>query len=488
VDTKSASGTTKNMSGTPGGIESRSIDYVPENERHGKVWDQLPFWFQGNFQAYTIGIGFIGPFAGLSIWWTSIAAAAGVLVGTVFMAVHASQGPLLGLPQMIQSRAQFGLRGAILPLLAVAFLCIGLNIVNLVIIKQGLHGLFGWNEGLVTFLVTAFAAVLAIYGHDWLHRAFRILFWIALPFWLILTVGILSGHAGGRALPHLDHLGFNTTAFIAVFTVAASFNITYAPFVSDYSRYLPRDTPFREIATSVFVGSAAAPIWLIPIGAWMAARINASDPLTSIQIGTDHTVRYFGSPFAIIEVLALAGCIALQAYTGMLTVVTAIDAFKPLVPTRKLRVRTILVLSLTWLIGGLFFADSIQDLNNALTTCLYLLAPWTAINLADFFIVRHGRYAITDLLKDGGVYKKWSRYGIPAYLIGLAVEVPFMNIPTVYKSWGFQRLNDIDVSWVLGLFVAGAVYLVLVRGRDREAERLAIAKSDEVLGDAVSGG
>jgi NCS1 family nucleobase:cation symporter-1 len=42
-------------------IESRSIDYVPEDERHGKVWHQGPFWFLGNFQFFTITIGFIGP-------------------------------------------------------------------------------------------------------------------------------------------------------------------------------------------------------------------------------------------------------------------------------------------------------------------------------------------------------------------------------------------------------------------------------------------
>ena len=39
------------------GIESRSIDWVPENERHGRVAAQGPFWFLGNFQPFTVGIG-----------------------------------------------------------------------------------------------------------------------------------------------------------------------------------------------------------------------------------------------------------------------------------------------------------------------------------------------------------------------------------------------------------------------------------------------
>ncbi|MBE8594064.1 cytosine permease, partial [Pseudomonas sp. MAFF 301449] len=41
-------------------IETRSIDYVPRNERHGKVWHQAPFWFTGNFVLTTMVTGFTG--------------------------------------------------------------------------------------------------------------------------------------------------------------------------------------------------------------------------------------------------------------------------------------------------------------------------------------------------------------------------------------------------------------------------------------------
>ena len=42
--------------GAPGGIrgiETRSIDWVPESERHGKLWHQAPLWFLGNFQYFS---------------------------------------------------------------------------------------------------------------------------------------------------------------------------------------------------------------------------------------------------------------------------------------------------------------------------------------------------------------------------------------------------------------------------------------------------
>jgi len=39
------------------GIEVRSIDYVPLNERHGKVWSQGPLWFMSNAQIATMAVG-----------------------------------------------------------------------------------------------------------------------------------------------------------------------------------------------------------------------------------------------------------------------------------------------------------------------------------------------------------------------------------------------------------------------------------------------
>ena len=88
-------------------------DYVPWSERRGKLWHQAPFWFTGNFVLPTMVIGFLGPELGLTAGFTFLAVLLGACFGTFFMAFHANQGPRMGLPQMIQSRAQFGSRGVI---------------------------------------------------------------------------------------------------------------------------------------------------------------------------------------------------------------------------------------------------------------------------------------------------------------------------------------------------------------------------------------
>src|SRR5213083_269511 len=112
------------------GIEVRSIDYVPLAERHGALWHIGPLWFMSNAQIATLAVGVLGVTTGGNLLWSLLAILLGTAVGTFFMAAHSSQGPQLGLPQMIQSRPQFGYRGALLVWAAALVAYIGFNAFN----------------------------------------------------------------------------------------------------------------------------------------------------------------------------------------------------------------------------------------------------------------------------------------------------------------------------------------------------------------------
>jgi purine-cytosine permease-like protein len=465
----------------PGAIEVRSIDYVPEADRHGKVWTQGPFWCLGNLQPYTVALGFIGPSLGLSLGWTILASVLGIVVGTFFMAFHAAQGPWLGLPQMIQSRAQLGYRGVVLALAGTLFSFVGFNVIDAVIIDNGLDGIFGWNATAVGIVITVVAVVLAIYGHDWLHWVFRVLLLLSLPFWLVLTIGILTGHAGGKA-PAAG--GFTLVAFMIQFTVCASYNVTYAPYVSDYTRYLPRRTKTTPIVVSVFIGAAASPIWLIPIGAWLATRLGATDTLVGIRDAGDAMVNGLGGVLAVLAVLALVATMGLNAYSGMLTVVTGVDSFRKVAPTRQIRVVTIIVLGVVWAVIGIgLINDFSAALSNAQLIMLYLLTPWTAVNLVDYFFVRRGHYAITDLFRPDGIYGAWGRRGLVSYGAGLASMVPFVAL-TFFTGPVAELFNKVDVAFLIGLAVSAGLYFALTRSLDVAAEEPAVEISERELAAA----
>ncbi|WP_427134842.1 purine-cytosine permease family protein [Pseudarthrobacter sp. S9] len=467
-------------------IEVRSIDWVPDNERHGKLWHQAPLWFLGNFQYFSIPIGFIGPSMGLSLGWTIVASILGIGVGTIFMAFHASQGPTMGLPQMIQSRAQFGYRGVVVPLIATLFTYLAFNVADTVLLGDGLMSSFGWNPTVVAVVAALGAAALAIFGHDWVHKAFRILLYISFPLMTILTIGVLTGNAGGGGDSTIQY-GFNWGAFMAQFAASAAYNITYAPYVSDYSRYLPSKTRSRSVIAAVFFGASSSAIWLIALGAWLAIRLGATDGLAGLQLAGNNVFIHLGDAAALFSALALAATMGMNAYGGMLTVLTTVDSIRPIKPTRKARVITILVLTVVWyLVASLISAGSVTTVFSALTLMLYLLVPWTATNLTDYFFVRKGHYAITDLFTTKGIYGAWSWRGLLAFAIGLAAEIPFMVLPQI-GSWTYTGpvatlLGGVDIAWLVGLLVASAAYLLFSRSLDMNIERDAQARSEHQLG------
>src|SRR5712691_5414813 len=148
---------------TPQGIELRSIDWVPHEERHGEVWHIFPVWFSGNAELTTFATGVVAMTFGGNLIWTLIGLLCGTLFGTFFSAFHSAQGPQLGLPQMIQSRAQFGYLGVAIMVLPAAFiLYAGYNVFNGLLPAQALDNVTGHHVDTKVWLpilaVVGFAA------------------------------------------------------------------------------------------------------------------------------------------------------------------------------------------------------------------------------------------------------------------------------------------------------------------------------------------
>src|SRR5205823_12970273 len=97
----------------------------PASARHGKPWHQLAFWFGANTNVFNVVLGGVVVSIGLTFWWALIAIATGTVIGALLIALHATQGPRLGVPQSIQSRGQFGFYGAAFMFPAVLLLNVG---------------------------------------------------------------------------------------------------------------------------------------------------------------------------------------------------------------------------------------------------------------------------------------------------------------------------------------------------------------------------
>jgi nucleobase:cation symporter-1, NCS1 family len=298
--------------------------------------------------------------------------------------------------------------------------------------------------------------------------------WHLEPLATIATLGLPSGAVS------LSH--FELTPFLTQFGVTAGYQISWAIYVSDYSRYLPPDVTVRKTFQWTYWGSALGGIWLMALGALLPAA--AGDNFDTVQSTYDAgngIFDGFGTIVLLFAALGLISVTALNLYGGSLTLIGAIDSFRRIRPTLSVRTATIgLTAGISLVIALISSASFLDNFESFLLLILYIFIPWTAVNLVDYYVVRRGHYAVAEIFKPDGIYRRWGWRGITAYLIGLAVMVPFFSTPKFTGPVADAR-DGADLSLFLGLPVAGGLYWWLARTIDVRAEaRLAEREVQEL--------
>ncbi|WP_284982057.1 cytosine permease [Arthrobacter sp. efr-133-TYG-118] len=466
--------------GSGRGLEVRSIDYVPLNERHGKVSHIGPLWFVSNAQIATLAVGLISITTGGNLIWSLLAIAIGVLVGTLFMAAHSSQGPQLGLPQMIQSRPQFGYIGALLVWLFAYLQYAGFNIFNTILAGQAIQESVNvGSQNLWFWVVTIVAVVIALFGYDLIHAFERYLTYLTIIMLALLTIAAVKLVIPAGAYNLAD---FHLVPFLGQLGVAAGYQISWAIYVSDYSRYLPRSSG-RGTFRWTFWGSALGGIWVMFLGAYIGAAAGENfETIGSIKSTADQLFGGFGGIALFVAALGLLSVTALNMYGGSLTLISSIDSVRQIRPTLRLRIITISITALiSVVLANLASADFLANFNDFLLLVLYFFIPWTAVNLTDYFIVRKGHYAIAEIFKPDGIYGRWGWPGIISYLVGFVLMIPFFSAGKLFVGFIAHALDGADISLFIGLPVSAGLYWLMTRRIDVEAETRMAKEEAEAL-------
>jgi nucleobase:cation symporter-1, NCS1 family len=249
-------------------VEQYTIRPIPGAARHGSARDLLPFWFTVNASVYTIGLGVFAAEFRLGLWPAIAAIVAGAAVGGAFMAAHSAQGPKLGVPQLVQSRAQFGFYGALLPNAAIWLLLLSTLVAADVTAGGTLAGLWHISLAQGVMVVCFVAWLLAVFGYRILHNASRVIAVAALIMAGVLLARLaqrLGGAPGGPT-------AFGVSTWLSCFSIMVVAQLAWAPYVADYSRYLPSGTSARRAFWHTYLGSVAGAAIFASIGA-MASTI-----------------------------------------------------------------------------------------------------------------------------------------------------------------------------------------------------------------------
>ena len=443
----------------PQRVEDKTIQPIPPDERHGKTRDLFSLWFGSNIMLLTVVTGALATSVyGLPFWLAVVAIVVGNLVGAVFMALHSAQGPRLGVPQMMQTRGQFGSYGSLIVIVLVVVMYVGFFASNLVLAGQSLNVLTsGIPVDAGILVVGAVSVVVTIFGYDLIHAYARVMTYLAGAALLLTFIWIVAVHGLGHGFGSFGHS--TVAGFLGTVTVAALWQIAYAPYVSDYSRYMPADTGARPAFWASYWGCSLGSILPMILGAMIG--VSTGDMVSGLHTETDAVA----SLVIIIFTVTIAMTNSMNIYGGALSMIAIGQTFKPAwLPGAVARAAATVVIYVAAVVPAIVSQDNfLVSYSNFILLLMYVLVPWTAINLVDFYLVRHGNYDVTQFFRgDGGIYGRFDWVSIGCYLIGIAIEVPFVNT-TMFEGPIAKGLNGVDISWIICLIVIGPLYYVAAR-------------------------
>lgn len=442
-------------------IERHAIEHVPAAERHGKPWHLFTLWFSCNVQMAALVTGALSVALGLGLTWAVISIIAGNAIGAVFMAYHSVQGPRMGVPQMVQSRAQFGVLGNVLPLITVLLVYMGFAVEGGVIAGPAIAGFLGIPKDLAIAVFNLVLLLVAFFGYDFIHAASRVIAVISGLVCLALFIEL------GMSLPaEIPGTAVNEGNILLAISIFVSWQITWAPYVADYSRYLPENTSAKATFWWTYLGSALGGSWIMIVGAFAAAV--SSSALNADPIG------FLSQRFPLIAWLMvpalLLGLVPAGAggpYSAYLTCVSGISARGTLrFPILGRAAFTIAFTVIVTVLAITASSNVLGTVENITLFILYMLTPWTAINLTDYYFIRHGHYDIPALFEIPGKYGAFNWGAIVIYLVSIAIEMPFVSA-SLYVGPMVKHLGGADISWLVGLVVAGGTYYLYASVRLR---------------------
>ena len=442
---------------------------IPQSRRTWGTYNYAALWVAMSvcIPTYMLASGLI---AGGMSWWQAIGTILlGNLIVLVPMLLNAHAGAKYGIPFPVFVRASFGVKGANIPAVLRALVACGWFGIQTWIGGGAIFSMLkilwpaagNWPGGIWICFFAFWLVNMAVIWRG--IETIKFLEGIGAPF--MLCVGLLllfwiTGKAGGLGPVLSAPSKFTSTAaflkfFVPSLTGMVGFWATVALNIPDFTRYAKSQ---RAQAVGQALGLPAAMTLYSFIG---VAVTSASVVLFGEAIWDPVALLgRFHQP--VVASIALVALLVATLNTNVAAnVVSPSNDFSNLNP-KRISFRTggmitgvVGILMMPWRLLGDFSAY----IFGWLVGYSGLLGPVAGVMIADYFIVRGENLQVDDLYRRGGIYEYSNGFNyraIVALVCGVAIALIGLAVP------GLRWLYD--YAWFVGFFMAGAVYVILMRG------------------------
>jgi NCS1 family nucleobase:cation symporter-1 len=225
-------------------IETHGIAPVPEGNRFGRPWRLFSVWFAPNLTMTAVFTGTLAASYGLGFWTGLAAMLAGTVLGSLPVAYLSTWGPRTGTGQLPLARLAFG-GGVVLPGLVQWLGSIAWDALVGLFGGEALAELTGLPFWAAVLIVLVLQCALGVFGYALIHRVQAVMSVLLVLAFAALAVKVLSGHSITTAD---TASGADLAGSVVLFTtITLSLAISWAPYASDFSRYLPVKTSSRSV-------------------------------------------------------------------------------------------------------------------------------------------------------------------------------------------------------------------------------------------------
>ena len=430
-------------------IEGHGMEPIPESARYGSVNRLFTVWFSPNLvpAAFFVGTLAAADFIGLG-WWTGLAAiVVGNVIGAGLVAYLSAMGPQVGMAQIPASRLPFG-KSIVLPGILNWLSTIAWDAINAFFGAYAISVVTGdaipFPVGLL--IVVLCQAGLSIVGYEAIHTFERYAAIGLAILFAVVTVAVIGKANFSLADGEASGIG----SFVLMTTIAGSFNLAWALYSSDYSRYLPRSTPRGQIFSRTFLGLALSAIWIEALGLAVVGALGTEGD-------TVHQINGLvgGGIIGILAMVAIFfGTVAVNSmndYTGSLSLQAA-----GIRVARPISAAIVAVLSFAATLY-LYYNNFSSTVENYLLIITYWIGPWAAIVIIDWR--RRGDRIDGSRAVDFSMLPS-GRNALIALVVGFAASIPFMN-QTLFVGPLVSTLGGADIAYVVGFIVAAILYWIL---------------------------
>jgi purine-cytosine permease-like protein len=452
---------------TSGGIEAHGIDHIPANERYGRARQLIGVWATSQANYLVLVMGGVLVSMGMNFWQ----ALAVTVIGNLFAIMTgfiSATGPASGTPSQVIQKALFGPKGNLFSQVFTGWM---VNVIFLALNWTGAaYIIFAvldrWGiktddliKAVVISVLAAITLIISVYGYNFITKAYKYISWSFIVIFGLATVFLLTAVKGDvNAVPPLTGPDFWIMAFAGVSLMACT-PISYTN-GADFSRYLPANTPIRNIVGSVAVGYMVPSIALSALGAYVTAALQAEDPQTAIE---GLLPAWFSPVFTIAVVIGTVANNAMTAYSSGLVLQTV-----------GIKLRR----SITVIADGIFgviitlLAVVVWDFIDAMNTLMQLIvvtvAPLMSLYLADMWL-RRNKYDGRALEFSTPTSQYWytngyNIAGIVAFLAGFGAAL-LSVYTTFYEGPVLGLLGGIDISFEMGIILPAIIYIAAKRNK-----------------------